>query len=288
MASTKLALFEKQLSTMKDALTKSDLKIVAYLKANPDKFTRLAITDISEEVGTSIAAITRFVKKMGYEKLQDLKLAITRDLEASESSQYVRVEDDDDIYTVSKKVLQKNIETIEDIGKIIKEDDLKKAFAIMTKARRVIFTGVGGSASVAQDAYHKFMRIGMMVELITDVHTQAVVSSVGNEEDAIIVVSNEGANTELNAALKIAKEKGMKIIAITQFSQSPLTKLADVCLYTLSKRFSYKPESLISRIAEYSLVDVLYVGFCMQSQETVADKLLEISNNMKKFKNYND
>ena len=260
----------------------------SYLKEHPDRFTRMSITDISEDIGTSIAAITRFVKKMGYDKLQDLKLAITRDMEASESSQYVRVEEDDDILTVSKKVLQKNIETIEDIGKIIREDDLEEAFQIIRDARRVIFTGVGGSASVAQDAYHKFMRIGMMVELITDVHTQAVVSSVGNEEDAIIVVSNEGANTELNAALKVAKENRMKIIAITQFSQSPLTKLADVCLYTLSRNFSYKPQSLISRIAEYSLVDVLYVGFCMQSQDTVAEKLLEISTNMKKFKNYND
>ncbi|MFR2739385.1 MAG: MurR/RpiR family transcriptional regulator [[Clostridium] innocuum] len=288
MNTTKLALFEKQLTNMEDALTKSDQKIVTYLKEHPDRFTRMSITDISEDIGTSIAAITRFVKKMGYDKLQDLKLAITRDMEASESSQYVRVEEDDDILTVSKKVLQKNIETIEDIGKIIREDDLEEAFQIIRAARRVIFTGVGGSASVAQDAYHKFMRIGMMVELITDVHTQAVVSSVGNEEDAIIVVSNEGANTELNAALKVAKENRMKIIAITQFSQSPLTKLADVCLYTLSRNFSYKPQSLISRIAEYSLVDVLYVGFCMQSQDTVAEKLLEISTNMKKFKNYND
>ena len=288
MNTTKLALFEKQLTNMEDALTKSDQKIVAYLKEHPDRFTRMSITDISEDIGTSIAAITRFVKKMGYDKLQDLKLAITRDMEASESSQYVRVEEDDDILTVSKKVLQKNIETIEDIGKIIREDDLEEAFQIIRDARRVIFTGVSGSASVAQDAYHKFMRIGMMVELITDVHTQAVVSSVGNEEDAIIVVSNEGANTELNAALKVAKENRMKIIAITQFSQSPLTKLADVCLYTLSRNFSYKPQSLISRIAEYSLVDVLYVGFCMQSQDTVAEKLLEISTNMKKFKNYND
>ena len=288
MNTTKLALFEKQLTNMEDALTKSDQKIVAYLKEHPDRFTRMSITDISEDIGTSIAAITRFVKKMGYDKLQDLKLAITRDMEASESSQYVRVEEDDDILTVSKKVLQKNIETIEDIGKIIREDDLEEAFQIIRDARRVIFTGVDGSASVAQDAYHKFMRIGMMVELITDVHTQAVVSSVGNEEDAIIVVSNEGANTELNAALKVAKENRMKIIAITQFSQSPLTKLADVCLYTLSRNFSYKPQSLISRIAEYSLVDVLYVGFCMQSQDTVAEKLLEISTNMKKFKNYND
>ena len=79
MNTTKLALFEKQLTNMEDALTKSDQKIVTYLKEHPDRFTRMSITDISEDIGTSIAAITRFVKKMGYDKLQDLKLAITRE-----------------------------------------------------------------------------------------------------------------------------------------------------------------------------------------------------------------
>ena len=77
------------------------------------------------------------------------------------------------------------------------------------------------------------------------------------------------------------------VMAIIVFGISPVS-YTHLCLYTLSRNFSYKPQSLISRIAEYSLVDVLYVGFCMQSQDTVAEKLLEISTNMKKFKNYND
>lgn len=105
-------------------------------------------------------------------------------------------------------------------------------------------------------------------------------------KDAIIVVSNEGANTGLNMALRIAKENRMKIIAIMQFSKSPLTKLADVCLYTLSREFSNKPEALISRIAEYSLIDVLYVSYCMRSQEELEEKMMKISNNLKQFKNY--
>lgn len=292
MGNRRLVFWEKKLAAMEDSLTKSDKKIVDYIRTSPEDFTRFSTTDIAERIPTSVAAITRFTKRMGYEKLQDLKLEITRSLESAQSpkykKQYENIEEDDEILVIAKKVLQKNMESIRDIEKLLKQEDMEKVLEIMRNARRLIFVGLGGSASVARDAHHKFMRLGLMVELVTDVQVQGIVASVGNERDAIIVVSNEGANTELNMALRIAKENQMKIIAITQFAKSPLSKLADVCLYTLSREFSYKPEALISRIAEYSLIDVLYVSFCMQSQEKLEEKLLKISNNINLFKNYTD
>ena len=292
MRNNRLAFFEKKLNMMKEALTKSERRIAEYICENPEDFTKMSITELSEKIDTSVAAITRFTKKMGYEKLPDLKMEITRDLEASGNlkyqKQYGNIEESDDVMTVAQKVIQKNIESIQDIVKMLKKEDLEKVLDIMRGARRLIFVGLGGSASVAQDAYHKFMRLGIMVELVTDVHVQGIVSTVGNSEDAVIVVSHEGANTELNMALKIAKSNEMKIIAITQFTQSPLVQLADVSLYTLSREFSYKPEPLISRIAEYSLIDVLYVNYCTQSQEKLEEKLLKISDTVKQFKNYTD
>lgn len=292
MENKRLVFFEKKLAMMDGVLTKSDKRIADYIRSNPEDFTRLSITDISGNIETSVAAVTRFTKKMGYEKLQDLKLAITRDLEASASQKYVKqyenIEETDDVMTVAQKVLQKNIESIRDIKNMLNQEELEEVLRIMRNAQRLIFVGLGGSASVAQDACHKFMRLGLMVELVTDVHIQGIVSSVGNEKDAIIVVSHEGANADLNMALKIAKNNHMKIIAITQFTQSPLSKIADVCLYTLSREFSYKPEPLISRIAAYSLIDVLYVSFCTQSQEKLEEKLLKISDTVKQFKNYTD
>ena len=292
MRNNRLAFFEKKLNMMKEALTKSERRIAEYICENPEDFTKMSITELSEKIDTSVAAITRFTKKMGYEKLPDLKMEITRDLEASGNlkyqKQYGNIEESDDVMTVAQKVIQKNIESIQDIEKMLKKEDLEKVLDIMRGARRLIFVGLGGSASVAQDAYHIFMRLGIMVELVTDVHVQGIVSTVGNSEDAVIVVSHEGANTELNMALKIAKSNEMKIIAITQFTQSPLVKLADVSLYTLSREFSYKPEPLISRIAEYSLIDVLYVNYCTQSQEKLEEKLLKISDTVKQFKNYTD
>lgn len=288
MTEGKLDFLEKKISTMGNALTKTDIKIVNFLRKSPEKFSILTTTELAKSIGISVAAITRFVQKMGFEKLQDLKLTISRNLETSIHTQYKDINKQDDILNITKKVLQTNIESMQNVQKILKEDDLKKAIEILTNARRVIFVGIGGSASVAQDAYHKFMRLGKIVELITDVHRQIILSSIGNEKDAIVVVSNEGSNTDLNSALKIAKENQMKIIALTQFSKSELTRIADVCLFTLAQQYNCKPEALISRIAEYSLVDMLYVCYYMRLPDQMEDNLLKIRNNMMILKNYDN
>lgn len=283
-----LRIFERQLETLKNNLTKSDLKIVELLKNDPEVFTSLSITEISQRTNTSTASVTRLVRKFGYDKLTDFKLAVTRDMQKSVSSEYANVDKNDDVNTIANKVLIQNTESIKDLSRMLKPDDIEKALKILKDSNRIIFAGLGGSASVAQDAYHKFIRLGLIAELVTDVHMQIVISSVGSDKDVIVVISNEGANTEMNQALKIGKQNGMKIIAITQVLKSPLTRIADISLFTLPRKLNYKPESLISRVQEYSLIDVLYVAYVMKSGKALDDNLMSISENMKKFKSYDE
>lgn len=285
---TQMRILNQQITRIQDQLTKSDHKVLSFLEEFPMDFAQMSITDIAKQADVSVAAVTRLARKLGYEKLQDLKMSVSLDLQISSPTEYKNISKDDSYLAISKKVLQRNQDAISDLTKIVKEEDLQKAVELLNQARRIIFVGLGGSASVGQDAYHKFLRLGLMVELISDVHVQVIASSVGSEEDVIVVISNEGSNRELNQALSIAKSNGMKVIAITQLAKSGLTKLADVCLYTLPRKLDYKPESLISRIEEYSLIDVLYVEFCMKSDYNVEHQLKKISAQLKDFKNYEE
>lgn len=286
MEKKNLDLIQKKIDSLWDSFTNSDKKIASHMLDNPEMFVTQSITEISNAVGTSIAGITRFVKKMGYEKLTDFKIAITREIEGNHSVPYEDITENDSVLTLSKKVIAHNTSGLNDLEESLNEEDLKMCTDIISKATRISFVAFGGSGSVAQDAYLKFMRMGKNVELLTDVHLLTISATIGGTDQAIVVVSHEGANTDLNAALQIAKRNGIKIIAITQFATSPLTKIADVCLYTFSDGFSYKPEPLISRVSEYTIVDILYVAFCMYSDNKLKKNLKKISDNLKQFKNY--
>lgn len=286
MDKSHLELMSKKIESLGNALTKADHKIADYLLANPEQFISQTITQIAESVGTSIAGITRFVKKMGYDKLPDFKIALTKDLESNTSIPYEDISSHDSITELSKKVIAHNVQGLLDLEGSLNEENLNACLAILTQAKKLSFVGFGGSVSVAQDAYLKFLRLGKTVELISDVHLLTISASIGDSDHAIVVISHEGANTDLNAALKIAKQNGAKVIAITQFTQSPLTKLAEVCLYTFAKGFTYKPEPLVSRVTEYTIVDLLYVAFCVYSGTNLQKNLKTISENLKQFKNY--
>ncbi len=288
MIQESMKLFERQLESIEKDLTKSDLKVVDLLRKDPKMFITLSITDIAQKTNTSTASVTRLVKKFGYAKLTDFKLAISRDMQKSVSNEYSNVDACDDIETIARKVLIQNTESVQDLSRMLKSEDLYTALMILKNSDRIIFTGLGGSASIAQDAYHKFIRLGLKAELITDVHMQIVISSLASNKDVIVVISNEGSNIEMNKALKIGKQRGMKIIAITQVLQSPLTKMSDVSLFTLPRKLNYKPESLISRVQEYSLIDVLYVTYVMKFGQKLNENLINISENMKQFKSYDD
>lgn len=283
MTSKNLEFLEKRFTTISDSTTKTDQKIIDFLKDNSEEFAKLSITELADIIGISVAAITRFVRKLGYEKLVDLKLDISRCAD-SVAAQYSGIEKQDDIEAIAIKVLARDMEAIQDVRQMLKKQDIEKAINILLTAKKIVFTGIGGSASVAQDAYHKFRRLGTSPELVTDANSQMIISSIGGKNDVIVVISNEGTNKDLNLALKVAKDNGMKLIAITQFGNSPLVKLADVSLVTLSHDYCAKPEPLISRIAAYSIIDVIYVAYCVKSSYSLEHQLTKISENMKLFK----
>lgn len=284
-------LLEMHLATLGDTLTKNDRKVCDYLTHNPDKFTKLSISELAGEIDISVAAITRFAKRLGYEKLTDFKLALSKEMGSSSSTvkmQFRDVDRDDDIDAIAQKVIARNVNALHEVQSLLDRDCLLQAVNLITRAQRIIFTGLGGSASVAQDAFHKFRRLGITCELVDDANSQMIVSSVGNDGDLIIAISNEGANAQLNQALKVAKSNGMKLLAITRFANSPLGRLADTKLITPMNDYGERAEPLISRLASYCLVDIVYVAYCMSADGTLDDTLLQVTNNMKLLKKYDN
>ena len=64
-----------------------------------------------------------------------------------------------------------------------------------------------------------------------------------------------------------------KVIAITRYGRSPLQKLADVVLHTLSPETAYRSEAMASRMAQLALIDTLMVALYLRRQPGSSDLL---------------
>ncbi len=61
-------------------------------------------------------------------------------------------------------------------------------------------------------------------------------------------------------ARMVAKKAGATTISITNYAKSPIDRVSDIKLTTVSKETSYRTEGTASRIAELCIIDALFVG----------------------------
>ncbi|MET0265359.1 MAG: SIS domain-containing protein, partial [Duganella sp.] len=84
--------------------------------------------------------------------------------------------------------------------------------------------------------------------------------------DVVIAISNSGKLPDLLQAVDVARAAGADVIAITA-SNSPLAKKASVCLVVDHAEDSTTFLSMISRILQLLLIDILSVGISLDAQQ---------------------
>ncbi|MBP2627043.1 MAG: transcriptional regulator, RpiR family [Firmicutes bacterium] len=261
------------------SLTKSELKLAEYIISNPSEVIHMTITELAEITGTAEATISRFCKnKLGFPGFQSLKIALASDLYEPFESIYNEVNSYDPIDIIANKVFQNINEALQDTLKIVNAESLDRAITAILAARRIEVYGTGGSAPIAADVEHRFSRFGIPVRAYADQDMQAISASLLYPGDVVIAISHTGSNQSVMESVKIAKENGATIIAITSYIRSPLSQLSDIILNGMAKEINYRSEAMSSRLIHLAFVDVLYVGAMVRQPE-------RITNNMQKIRN---
>lgn len=80
-------------------------------------------------------------------------------------------------------------------------------------------------------------------------------------------------------SIKIAqtlKKANAKIIIITSYNLSPLTKYSDILLISSSEETGFRSESLSSRIAQLAIIDCLFTIVMFDNEQKSRESLYKI------------
>ena len=251
-------------------------KVVEYIMQNPERIIKLSITELSEECDSGEATIFRVCKKLGYKGYQELKIKIASEVIEPIKDIHEEVSENDNILIIMEKVFKSTIYSLEKTLKINKSDAIEKSVTFLSKAETIAFFGMGGSAALAFDAYHKFLRTGKKCEYHSDTHLQAMIAGLLKKGDCIIAISNTGSNKELIENLAIAKENGVNIISITSNNKSPIGKVSDEVLLSYGKGKSFKSEATESKISALAIIDTLFVAVCLKNKSEYKETVNKI------------
>lgn len=235
-------------------------KIADFVLNDPRNIIHLTINQIADELNLAESTIFRFCQRIGFKGFQAFKISLASEVVTPLKDIHEQIEEGDDIKTVAEKVFRSNIKTLEATLQLVDGETFEKAMDLLMRARKIEFFGNGGSASVAMDGYHKFLRIGMPVAMNLDAHLQVMSAAQMTKEDVAIIVSHSGSTTDILELLHILKNKGVTVICLTNFAKSPLSKESDISLYTVSEETDFRSEALASRIAQLTLIDALYTN----------------------------
>lgn len=254
-------------------------KIALFILQNPQEVKLLRIKDLASRCQVAEATVTRFVKTIGLGSFQELKIKIaeiTTQRGIEKDLVYDDVMRSDSIQSIIEKIIAINKKALSDTKELINTGEIERSIAAIRTAGQVDIYGAGGSYVTAENARMRFYRIGKRCIVYNDPNQQAVSASLLTPKDLAMGISNSGRTKSTVNALRRAKESGAKTICITNFDQSPITKHAQIRLFTSTQDSAFFQESMVSRIAQMILIDILYAGLAIQSFDDSIAKI-EIS-----------
>lgn len=239
-------------------LSKSEAMVADYICSHSDEVINLSVSALADYCGVSEPTIIRACRNMGFSGYQALKIALIQSMSAPINFSGEEVEADDDMQQAVGKVFAAATDALNLTREYINAEDMKKAAETILGAKRIFIFGVGGSAAVAADVQHKFMRLGLDATAYSDMNVQSIAAAFATGRDVIFAISHSGSSKAVVDNARLAKSNGATVISLSSMGKSPLAELADISLYTTANETRYRIVAISSRIAELTVIDALY------------------------------
>jgi RpiR family carbohydrate utilization transcriptional regulator len=253
----------KDIENALQSMTRAEKKVAGVVLGSPYRALRKSIGLLATESGVSEPTVIRFCRALNCKGFQDFKLQLAQDLATGAHFSETRLSIDDSTPDLIAKVIDSGISSLIKARDSLPAERVQLAVDMLAKASRIEFYGLGGSGIVAQDAQHKFFRLGIPVVAYADPTVHSVAASLLGPGCVIVAISQGGETQDIIASAELGLAAGAHVIAITA-DNSSLAKVASLCLpmNSLQDEDLYAP--IKSRMAHLAIVDVLAVGVALR------------------------
>ena len=257
------------------SLRAAEQRVADFILKHAEELIYLTVTELAERTQTSESTVVRLCQKIGYKGYQEFKIVLARDLVEPTDAIYERIEEQDSLDAIKTKVFAANAQALQDTLEVLDDLELQRAIDAVATAKRVEIYGVGGSGSIAVDAYHKLLKLGIAAIAISDSDLMGMSAALLRPGMVALGISHTGMSRDVCEALDHAKAGGATTICITHRATSPITKVADIKLFTAAKETAFRSDAMSSRIAQLSIIDTIYVGVALKDYQHAAHTIAQ-------------
>jgi DNA-binding MurR/RpiR family transcriptional regulator len=243
-------------------------KVAADILARRDITDDTSLREVAAGSGVSEAMVVKVAKKLGFAGFREFRAGLIDYYGSESASLHSEISSDDTAGEVVQKVFRTAMQALEETFAILDLEAFERAADYLHRARQRDFYGLGGSAQIARDVSHKFLRIGIRTSVFDDAHMMMMSAALLTPDDVAVAYSHSGNTTAVIEALELARRNGARTIAVTNYADSPLARLADVVLCSTAQNSPLLGENATARIAQLNLLDALFVATAQRDRKT--------------------
>jgi len=260
------------------SLRPSERRVAEAILADVDFALHSANGELARRAGVSEPTVTRFSRAVGCVGVRELKVKLAQSLVVGRIylEEPPQPGNDRGKPTVWQMILEDIHRAINTAERQLVVADFERAAGVIAACGKLVTFGVGGgSTMVANEAKHRFFRLGVGVSNYSDGQLMRMVAATLDKKDVVLAISATGKPKEIVDAVTIARDYGATVIAVTK-PNSPLAAAADIPLglYVPETPNALKPTA--SRFAFLAAIDLLAALTAYRSPRETQERMRRI------------
>ncbi len=267
-------------------MSKGQKLLANYTMENYPKVAFMTASKLGETVGVSESTVVRFANSLGfsgYPKFQDA----LQELIKTKLTTVERVEMANRDYSTDSKILENvlkaDIDNIKETLDTLEEKSYEKAVNTIISAKKLYIMGLRSSIYVAKYlGYYLNYILDDVIIVRMDMGEPVEQMIKLGEGDVLIVISFPRYSKKTLQVAEFAKERGAKVIALTDSYNAPTAKISDVIVTVKNNMVSF----VDSLVPAFSVANALVIGVAMREKEDIMSYFNELEDIWEKFEIY--
>jgi len=266
--------FREKIRLNYDSLPKNQKQIAEYFLENIDQIAFLNVQEAAKATATNVAAIVRFAQRLGFSGYPEMRNEIISQFQKklkSNGNSFPLIDASklkDDTLT---SVANQDISNINETLNLNERDNFNKVVDLILGADRIFTMGLGISHLLAQIISYQLNQVAKFSNTFNNTSSNFLEQILFlNEKDLLIALSFPPYSKHTIEAVKFAKEKNIKIVAITNKKSAPISIHSDISLIVKSENMLFT-----NSFAAISVLINAIVTECALKNKEAATKMLK-------------
>ncbi len=259
-----------------DEFSRSQKDVAQYIVDHLDDVAFQTAEELARRANTSSSTVVRFSQALGFEGFPELQTSAREEYRRRVAAGQVGggITSDQPLFSLDQNEFETAIAAdhvnVEETARKVSRSDVEACIEAIAESTRVLVVGTDQMAFFASYLRHLLMLLDIQADIVAS-PSQEALSRLGRiDEDTLVIGLSAGRPHPLVVrAMKIARHRKAKTIAVTDATLSDVAKLSHIQLYYSSN----SPAYVRSHTALLSVIQALAYGVYSRDHDRYADRI---------------